>query len=97
MNNSFKLLLKTYLSNNQYEEYNEILRKEIISMYVNKIQEKNASFLYSNIIELLEAVDRYLDKEDILNFNYFYNLLKQDYEEKYLTEYLTRFYKKIKS
>lgn len=97
MNNSLKIMLKNYMENKEYLKYNELLRQEIISIFVKKIQEIDSSFLYSSMVELLEVIEEKLTEEDSENFKYFYNLFKKDYEPKDLTEYLTKVYKKIEN
>lgn len=96
MNNPLQILLKNYLEMEEYTKYNELLRQEIISKYVKKVQEKDTFFLYSSMIELLEGIEKNLSEKEISEFRYFYNLLKKDYSEKELSEILTEFYKNIK-
>ncbi len=95
MNDSTKKILKSCLNKNKFVEYNEILRLEIICIFVTKIQEKNSFFLYSTIIELLENVEIYLAEKDIINCRYFYDILKKDYEPEVLAEYLTDLYQRM--
>ena len=47
MNQKITKLLDEYLNKNQYSEYNDVLRKEIIYTFVKKIQKKNKNYLYS--------------------------------------------------
>ena len=95
MTNSIKKILKEYLNEKNFLKYNEVLRMEIISFYVKKIQEKNSFFLYSNLIELLENVEIYLENKDIFVFNHFYDLCNKNYEPELLSRYLTDVYEKI--
>ena len=96
MNNPLQILLKNYLEMEEYTKYNELLRQEIISKYVKKVQEKDTFFLYSSMIELLESIEKNLSEKEISEFRYFYDLFKKDYSEKELSEILTEFYKNIK-
>ena len=96
MNNPLQILLKNYIEMEEYTKYNELLRQEIISKYVKKVQEKDAFFLYSSMIELLESIEKNLSGKEISEFRCFYDLLKKDYSEKELSEILTEFYKNIK-
>lgn len=96
MNNPLQILLKNYIEMEEYTKYNELLRQEIISKYVKKVQEKDAFFLYSSMIELLESIEKNLSEKEISEFRCFYDLLKKDYSEKELSEILTEFYKNIK-
>ena len=96
MNNPLQILLKNYIEMEEYTKYNELLRQEIISKYVKKVQEKDAFFLYSSMIELLESIEKNLSEKEISEFRYFYDLFKKDYSEKELSDILTEFYKNIK-
>ena len=96
MSNPLQILLKNYLEMEEYAKYNELLRQEIISKYVKKVQTKDAFFLYSSMVELLESIEKNLSEKEISEFRYFYDLLKKDYSEKELSEVLTEFYKNIK-
>ena len=96
MNNPLQILLKNYIEMEEYTKYNELLRQEIISKYVKKVQEKDTFFLYSSMIELLESIEKNLSEKEISEFRYFYDLFKKDYSEKELSEILTEFYKNIK-
>ena len=95
MNNSLKKILKQKLNEKDFEQYNEILKKEIIIIFVKKVQEKDSFFLYSNLVELLEYVEIYLEDNDIIIFTHFYDLCKRDYKSEDLSIYLTELYEKI--
>ena len=72
MEDSVKKILLKYIEEKDFSKYNDILVKEIISFFVKKIQGIDNSFVYSNLIELLENVEIYLDSSDTYIFNYFY-------------------------
>ena len=93
MSNPLKILLENYLEMEEYSKYNELLRQEIISKFVKKVQAKDSYFLYSSMVELLESIEKILSEKEISDFRYFYDLLKKDYSEKELSEILTEFYK----
>lgn len=95
MKDSIKKILKEYLNEKNFSQYNEVLRQEIIRIFVKKIQEKNSFFLYSNLVELLESVENYLDSKDIMIFTRFYDLCKSEYESDELSRYLTDVYEKM--
>lgn len=89
-------LLKNYLEKREYEKYNDILEKEIISIFVKKIQMHNDNFLYSNKVELLEFAEIYLDEYESEICRKFYNISKSGYESEILSEILMNIYEKIK-
>ncbi len=95
MSDSIKKRLVEYIKEKNFFQYNDILRNEIIKFYVNKMQEKRQSFMYSTLPELLENVEQNLETDDINNFRYFYDLFKKDYEPIVLAKHLTEVYGKI--
>lgn len=95
MNSSLILILKNYIENKEYSKYNELLRQEIISIFVNKIKKYDSTYMYSSMVELLETAEEYLEEKDILNIKHVYNLLKKDYRQEVLSGYLTETYKVI--
>lgn len=95
MNNSVAKILIKNLNEKNFVGYNEVLRNEIISIFVKKIQEKDSFFLYSNLVELLESVENYLDTDDIFIFENFYDICKSEDEPSTISRYLTDVYEKI--
>lgn len=92
MNSSIKNLLKQYLTNKEYDTYNDILIKEIIYSFVRKIKKREPQFLYSSLVELLEISDKYLEKKDIEILKSFYDLVKTNYQPEFLSEELMEIY-----
>ena len=68
MNERINLLLNEYLKENQYKEYNNVLKKEITIFFVKLIQKKNKNYLYGTFAELAEDVERYLENKLRENF-----------------------------
>ncbi len=95
MNSSIKDLLKKYLTNKEYDDYNEILIKEITYIFVKKIQKIDENFLYSSLVELLESAKIYLSNYDIEILNRFYMLTKSNYSPEILAEELMKVYNKL--
>ena len=95
MNNSLILILKNCIENKEYSKYNEILRQELISIFVKKIQEIDSTYMYSSMVELLETSEEYLEEKDILNIKHVYDLFKRDYRPEVLSGHLTETYKII--
>ena len=95
MNSSIKDLLKKYLTNKEYDDYNEILIKEITYIFVKKIQKIDENFLYSSLVELLESAKIYLPNYDIEILNGFYMLTKSNYSPEMLAEELMKVYNKL--
>ena len=95
MNERINLLLNEYLKENQYKEYNNVLKKEITIFFVKLIQKKNKNYLYGTFVELAEDVERYLEDKEVRLFNKYYGTLKLDIEEKELSERLLEIYKQL--
>lgn len=95
MNERINLLLNEYLKENQYKEYNNVLKKEITIFFVKLIQKKNKNYLYGTFIELAEDVERYLEDKEVRLFNKYYGTLKLDIEDKELSERLLEIYDKL--
>lgn len=95
MNSSIKNLLKQYLTSKEYDEYNNILIKEITYIFVKRIQKVEESFLYSSLVELLESAKIYLSNYEVEILNRFYYLTKSDYSPEILAEELMKIYNKI--
>lgn len=95
MNSSIKDILKKYLTNKEYDDYNEILIKEITYIFVKKIQKIDENFLYSSLVELLESAKIYLSNYDIEILNGFYMLTKSNYSPEILAEELMKVYNKL--
>ncbi len=95
MNSSIKNLLKKYLTNKEYDDYNEILIKEITYIFVKKIQNIDETFLYSSLVELLESAKTYLSNYEVEILNRFYLLTKSDYSPEILSEELMEIYNKV--
>ena len=72
MNERINLLLNEYLKENQYKEYNNVLKKEITIFFVKLIQKKNKNYLYGTFVELAEDVERYLEDKEVRLFNKYY-------------------------
>ena len=84
MNERINLLLNEYLKENQYKEYNNVLKKEITIFFVKLIQKKNKNYLYGTFVELAEDVERYLEDKEVRLFNKYYGTLKLDIDDKEL-------------
>ncbi len=95
MNERINLLLNEYLKENQYKEYNNVLKKEITIFFVKLIQKKNKNYLYGTFVELAEDVERYLEDKEVRLFNKYYGTLKLDIEDKELSERLLEIYDKL--
>ena len=95
MNERINLLLNEYLKENQYKEYNNVLKKEITIFFVKLIQKKNKNYLYGTFAELAEDVERYLEDKEVRLFNKYYGTLKLDIEDKELSERLLEIYDKL--
>ena len=92
MNNDLKLKLKVCLKSKNYNEYNKILRNEIINSFVSKIQKNKPEYLYSTLPELVEDVQKNLgeyEKEIILRF---YEISSREIEEVSLADKLMDLY-----
>lgn len=95
MNERINLLLNEYLKENQYKEYNNVLKKEITIFFVKLIQKKNKNYLYGTFVELAEDVERYLEDKEVRLFNKYYGTLKLDIDDKELSERLLEIYDKL--
>lgn len=95
MNERIKLLLDEYLKDNQYKEYNNVLKKEITYFFVKRIQKTNKHYLYSTLVELFEDVERILDDRENVIFKKFYKIIKQDYDDKELSKRLMEIYERL--
>lgn len=95
MNQKITKLLDEYLNKNQYSEYNDVLRKEIIYTFVKKIQKKNKNYLYSTQIELEDDVKNMLSTKDSNCFKKFSEVLKLNIDDKLKSERLLEIYDKL--
>lgn len=95
MREKVEILLNEYLKENQYNEYNNVLKKEIIYFFVKLIQKKNSSYLYGTFPELQEDVERYLNEPYIAIFKKFQRSLKLDVSDKELSNRLLEIYDKL--
>lgn len=95
MNQKITKLLDEYLNKNQYSEYNDVLRKEIIYTFVKKIQKKNKNYLYSTQIELEDDVNNMLSTKDSNRFKKFSEVLKLNIDDKSKSERLLEIYDKL--
>lgn len=95
MNERIKLLLDEYLKDNQYKEYNNVLKKEITYFFVKRIQKTNKHYLYSTLVELSEDVERILDDRENVIFKKFYKIIKQHYDDKELSKRLMEIYERL--
>lgn len=95
MNLKITKLLDEYLNKNQYSEYNDVLRKEIIYTFVKKIQNKNKNYLYSTQIELEDDIKNMLSVKDSMRFKKFSEVLKLNIDDKLKSERLLEIYDKL--
>ena len=95
MNQKITKLLDEYLNKNQYSEYNDVLRKEIIYTFVKKIQKKNKNYLYSTQIELEDDIKNMLSVKDSMRFKKFSEVLKLKIDDKLKSERLLEIYDKL--
>ena len=95
MSSSINILLKEYLEKKEYELYNEVLIKEISSIFVKKIKEKNKYFLYSNLVELQDSAFVYLNV-NLANICRQFYFITREYDSLKLSEKLMEIYEIIK-
>lgn len=95
MNLKITKLLDEYLNKNQYSEYNEVLRKEIIYTFVKRIQKKNKNYLYSTQVELEDDIKNMLSVKDSMSFKKFSEVLKLNIDDKLKSERLLEIYDKL--
>lgn len=87
-----KDLLKKYLTNKEFDTYNEILIKQIIDLLVKKVQLKNPRFIYSTLIELVDEGQKALNPSDLLILKRVYTLEKQESQAEYIANELMEIY-----
>lgn len=92
MNNSIRVLIEKYISEQKYKECNEILIKEIIYIFVKKIQELDNTFLYSTLLELVESAKEYLTADETFILKSFYRTLNLNYPDELLLKELIEIY-----
>lgn len=92
MNNSIRVLIEKYISEQKYKECNEILIKEIIYIFVKKIQELDNTFLYSTLLELVESAKEYLTADEAFILKSFYRTLNLNYSDELLLKELIEIY-----
>lgn len=92
MNNSIRVLIEKYISEQKYKECNEILIKEIIYIFVKKIQELDNTFLYSTLLELVESAKEYLTADETFILKSFYRILNLNYPDELLLKELIEIY-----
>lgn len=56
-------ILKRLIRENKYKESADIIKKKIIEYVVNIIKQKEKDYEYSNIIDLIEFSERYIEDE----------------------------------
>ncbi|MCI8277275.1 MAG: hypothetical protein HFJ46_05065 [Clostridia bacterium] len=91
----FKSLLKEHLKYQEFDKCNNILRKEILDFFSQKVLEKNSSFTYSSLENLKSNVTKYLDNTLLEAFNKFYFLSIFESNNHYEFQELLDIYKLI--
>ena len=91
----FKSLLKEHLKYQEFDKCNNILRKEILDFFSQKVLEKNSSFTYSSLENLKSNVTKYLDNTLLETFNKFYFLSIFESNNHYEFQELLDIYKLI--
>ena len=86
----FKSLLKEHLKYQEFDKCNNILRKEILDFFSQKV-----SFTYSSLENLKSNVTKYLDNTLLETFNKFYFLSIFESNNHYEFQELLDIYKLI--
>lgn len=93
--NSFIDLINSYIDRRDFKKCNELLKKEIVYIYTQKVRMYDKNYCYSTTVELLEVVKNYLLPEDTYLYISFYNLLNESLLEHEKTYELLDIYNKI--
>lgn len=70
----FNKLIENYKTNKDYLEINNLLEKQIICCYSEKLINKIGKFTFRNRLRMLEEIEQNLDIEDAVNFRNFFEV-----------------------
>ena len=83
------------LKNREYTECIDILRKEIIDIFVEKIREKENTFNYSTTRDLYNASKRYLENKEISIAYQLYNFDITNEVDEYMLDELFQSFQEL--
>lgn len=89
----FKTKLKIQLKD--YESAITMLEKEIKQFFIEKINEIDKNYKYTNIIDLIDKSSKTLDNKYFVKLKKFYILINEDSFELYKLDCLINIYKEL--
>lgn len=81
-----------------YQENNDainILKNEIIKIFINRIKEKNKNFKYTDIMQLANNIEEFLTNEEINIFKKYFVIINEQNHELYELDCLVEIYNKL--
>ena len=82
-------ILKEYIKDAKYEKCIELLKEKIMIEVEKKIKKINQNYKRTNIFDLINAAEKYLESEDI---KILYNILNSDIEDEIKVSLLLELY-----
>ena len=82
-------ILKEYIKDAKYEKCIELLKEKIMIEVEEKIKKINQNYKRTNIFDLINAAEKYLESEDI---KILYNILNSDIEDEIKVSLLLELY-----
>lgn len=85
-------ILKEYIKDAKYEKCIELLKEKIMTEVEEKIKKINKNYKRTNIFDLINTSEKYLESEDI---KILYNILNSDMDDAIKVSLLIELYQKI--
>lgn len=93
---SLEEILKEKIENNEIFDTIKVLKNEIRKIFINKITEKNKNFIYTDIMQLANNIEKFLTNEEINIFKKYFIILHEQNYELYEIDCLVDIYNKLK-
>lgn len=88
--------IKALLKNKEYNIAISSLKKEIVNLFVIKIKQKDSTYTYTNILNLIDKSEKVLNSKYNTQLKKYYCLSKEEYCEEYEIYQLLDIYSKIR-
>lgn len=95
-NHNFINNLNKKITEKDYFSSIQMLKKEIIKIYIEKIKQINPSYNYTSLLGLLDNVEKHLNEEEFFLFKKYYILTNEENNKLYELDSLLTIYNNLK-
>lgn len=95
-NQNFINSLNKKIKEKDYFSSIQMLKKEIIKIYVEKVKQINPNYNYTTLLSLLDNIEKHLNEEEFFLFKEYYILTNEENNQIYELDSLLTIYNNLK-